>query len=819
MKMNYCSSINEALLVDMQQELDLSNDAFLEAVFRNVAGDQRPMCCSFNGHPGKVSSEKWFARPWVIGKTIFASQENNYFTLACFNSDLEGKYRRQKRNFAAQHALMLDDIGTKAVKFDRLTLPPSWLLETSPENFQAGYIFREPIVDGAIADRLMKSIIAAGLCDPGADGPLARLARLPVGNNGKYDPPFICRLVKWNPELRYNIQELVDGLRLDFNLIPERPLVLGPGNNSGAEEVDCEFELYVPRKEENPIITKLKEKSLYLRPLGGGKHEIRCPWESEHTDALSGGTAYFEPSESYPLGGFKCLHGHCSQRYIRDLREYLDVSRSEARNRSTIRMPPGNLSEIVDRCELELALTGLFYNRGGLITCAVPDHVTKEINFVTPSLPGIVRYLSSFVYFERFDSRRREWSCCDPPERYARILYDAQYYAHLPRLRGVTRQPYLRQDGSLVMRSGYDRDTEFFGLFDENKFSIPDSPSRLDAENALREICNLLDEFSFKTDNDRSAALSAILTAVIRPSLCFAPLFHFRAPQISSGKSYLAKLIIAFANNIKPAMVTFPTDSNECRKILLALLLLAPSVICFDNLTCDLIPHESLCSALTEEYLTGRILGFSKTATVGTRTLFLSTGNNVNPVRDMKRRTITVNLDPACEIPASRTFKKEPVEMVRSKREHYISLALTIIRAYIVAGRPQTPVKPLATYTEWSDLCRQPLLWLGHKDPAESIFCTIQQDPDREILRHLLHFWYHCFNNRSTMVRDAIMCSNSNLMEVFMEIAGDRGILSNKRLGRWISRHAGQIVDGLKFERDFGLRLGAEAWKVVSLTP
>jgi len=323
MKMNYRSSINETLLVGMQQEIDLSNDAFLGAIFRDVVGDQRPLCCSFIGHPGRVSSEKWSARPWLTGKTMFATQGNNYFTVAIFNPDSEGKYRRQKRNFAALYAVMLDDIGTKAVGLDRLTLPPSWLVETSPGNFQAGYIFREPIGKGEIAERLMKSIIAAGLCDPGADGPLARLARLPVGNNGKHDPPFICRLVKWNPELRYNIQELVDGLQLDFSLIPERPLVLGPGNNSGEEGVDCELELYVPRKDENPILTKLKGKNLYLRPLGGGKHEIECPWESEHTDALGGGTAYFEPNESFPVGGFKCLHGHCRNRHMRDLRQYL----------------------------------------------------------------------------------------------------------------------------------------------------------------------------------------------------------------------------------------------------------------------------------------------------------------------------------------------------------------------------------------------------------------------------------------------------------------------------------------------------------------
>ena len=74
---------------------------------------------------------------------------------------------------------MLDDVGTK-VAMGRLTLQPSWLVETSAGNHQAGYLLREPLKDGSAADRLMNAIVAAGLCDPGANGPRARLARLPV---------------------------------------------------------------------------------------------------------------------------------------------------------------------------------------------------------------------------------------------------------------------------------------------------------------------------------------------------------------------------------------------------------------------------------------------------------------------------------------------------------------------------------------------------------------------------------------------------------------------------------------------------------------
>lgn len=128
-------------------------------------------------------------------KLIFPENTNNYFSLAVFLPDDAGQYRRQKMRFHALHAIMLDDVGTK-VAMEKLTVAPSWLLETSPGNHQAGYLLNDPLTDGNMADRLMHAIVAAGLCDPGANGPRTRLGRLPIAVNGKHEPPFRCRMLE-----------------------------------------------------------------------------------------------------------------------------------------------------------------------------------------------------------------------------------------------------------------------------------------------------------------------------------------------------------------------------------------------------------------------------------------------------------------------------------------------------------------------------------------------------------------------------------------------------------------------------------------------
>lgn len=803
---------NAALETDKSDKTDaVDNNIFLQAIFGDNLSNVYPIIVSFAGDPNIVQSKAWYGRPW-IGNFPLSAGSNNYFSLSTFNADNAGQYRRKKSQFHALHAVMLDDIGTK-VNPERLTLAPSWLLETSPANYQAGYILAEPISNSKTADQLMNALINAGLCDPGANGPTARLARLPVAVNGKHTPVFPCHLEIWQPEKRYSVQELVNGLQLELIETKAKQK-----NNRANEILDEDSEqIWAPRPEENPVIAAMKKHSLYKSPLGEGKHDLTCPWLNEHTNRIDSGTAYFEPDDNYPIGGFKCQHGHCSNRHIHDLLKFLEVDFKSARMKPTIRVIKGEIHRIVDTAERELAASQQYYQRGGAIVAVYTDPSTKETSIQGITQPALVRALSSVATWEQFDKRPKEWIRIDPPPRHTSILFDSNTYRHLPIINGIARQPYLRPDGSLMKNAGYDANTGMFGVFDSKKFVISDSPTRDEALSALSLLDALLDEFYFDTEADRSAMLSAILTAAIRPSLSHALMFHVRAHTVGSGKSYLCELITAFATPQRGTPTTFPSDDEECQKLLLAELLRSPAVVEFDNLISDILPHKSLCTTLTSEHITGRILGLSKTVRVNTRTLFLSSGNNVSPIKDMARRCITIHLNPAMESPSTRIFKE-----ILQQRERYVSAAITIIRAWITAERPMTECKPLAGFSDWSDLCRQPLLWLRLADPASSIFEAMNKDPDREQLGQLLTAWWVVFENKPIMIRDAVKESliqgkYNELKEMLHDIADERGEINRRRLGRWIQRHEGQIVEGLRFIRCSG-KTSAERWQVESVS-
>ena len=546
---------------------------------------------------------------------------------------------------------------------------------------------------------------------------------------------------------------------------------------------------------------------------------MTCPWVSEHTDELDTGAAYFEPDELYPVGGFCCQHSHRDKYHIHALLEFLGVRNTEARHKPLIRVVAGDLHRVVDAAEKELANRGRHYQAGGLIVSVSTDPTCGDPSTVPTSAPALTRELSVAATWERYDRRAEDWVRCDPPARHAAILFDSQNFRYLPPLAGVARQPYFREDDrELITEPGYDKVTQRFGVFDARQFVIPE-PTPEAARAALTLLEGLLTEFHFVGDADRAAALAAIFTAVVRPTLAYAPGFHVRAPVFGSGKTYLCELIGAFAGPGGNAKVSYPTTSEEATKVILALLITSPAVIEFDDMDTDWIPHGTIKRMLTAQHITDRILGVSKTATVSTRTLFLGSGNNVGPIRDLLRRVLTIHIDPRCATPATMTYTGSPVDKVRQKRGLYVAAVLTIIQAWRAAGSPRAAVDSIVTFGgAWSDYCRHPLMWLGHPDPATALLVQVRHDPDADTLGGLMAEWRTAFGSVPTTVRKAVKAANifhPDLLDAIREFpVEERGEINRSKLGWLLKKNANRIVRGLEFQQ--AEADGRVAWRVVA---
>lgn len=573
--------------------------------------------------------------------------------------------------------------------------------------------------------------------------------------------------------------------------------------------------VWFPAPAENPTLSALKARGLYKAEIASWKHDVTCPWVEEHTDAIDSGSAYFEPDDAHPVGGYKCQHSHGSHYRIGQLLKFLEVDPESARGKAEIRTMPGELNRVRRASERALSEMGGFYQSNGAIVTIRADSGTGDLSIELVSEPALTAALADAA-----DWLKREptgWVRIDPPARSVQMLHRATEFPLLPPLRGLARQPFLRDDRSLVTTPGYDPISKRYAAFDPAAFPLP-KPTEVAAREALDRLGSLLAEFRFASHADRSAALSAMLTAAIRPALTLAPAFNITASTPGSGKSYLASTIAPLAGPGTPLKMSYPADSAEATKAMLGALQPGPAVIVFDDMQSAWVPHSAINRMLTSDTITDRMLGTNRTMTVGTRTLIMGTGNNVAPVRDMNRRVVTVRLHHNVATPALERYAGNPVREVMANRGSYVSAALTIVAAWIAAGSPRAEVPSLASFEEWSDLCRQPLLWLGLPDPATSTIEQLNHDPDQDALAAVLRGWHRVIGERSITLRDLMgeALDDEVLQDALEELpVTDRGVINRHKLGWYLKHNARRVIAGFMLE-DGDLK-ERKSWRVVTV--
>ena len=281
---------------------------------------------------------------------------------------------------------------------------------------------------------------------------------------------------------------------------------------------------------------------------------------------------------------------------------------------------------------------------------------------------------------------------CDCPERIPVIYKSRVGFWDLPFLMGLIEAPCLRPDGTVLTEPGYDANTGLFLCGDEWP-EIPDSPTRAQAEHALRVLREPFVEFPFVGEAE-SVLLSAILTALQRRTLASAPLHGFSAPSPRSGKSMLAEAVGIIATGRHPAAMAVASDKEEIRKAILAVLREGHLVINLDNLTVPLNSPD-LAKAITQPIYSDRLLGATQTLRLPTNVLWLATGNNLSFGNDLPSRSLLCRIDAKVERPEERAFTITdlPVHLL-DNRKRLVGAALTILRAYHQAGRPGQKVVP-----------------------------------------------------------------------------------------------------------------------------
>jgi hypothetical protein len=130
-----------------------------------------------------------------------------------------------------------------------------------------------------------------------------------------------------------------------------------------------------------------------------------------------------------------------------------------------------------------------------------------------------------------------------------------------------------------------------------------------------------------------------------------------------------------------------------------------------------------------------RLLGQSKVLELANDTTWFVTGNNMTLAPDTAERCLHVRLRSDEERPHLRTGFQYPdlFRVVRERRAELLSAALTILRAYLLAGMPDQGLPAWGSFEPWSRLVRGSLVWAGLPDPAST---RDELERDGDIQRH-----------------------------------------------------------------------------------
>lgn len=709
----------------------------------------------------------------------------------------------------------------------RLPLSPSIVVHTG-HGIQAVWLFKEHwVFDNsndrrcaqALARRFHKTIQAWATeeeweFDDISD--LAHLLRLPGTINGKLPEHQPVKIVSWYPERRYDPSEIEAYLIADREVTSgQKPRLVTAAILSGVPKGRRDTELFrLACKLRHADIPKDMANNLILDAAA----KCRPPFPEKEAIAKVR-SAY----ERYP-----------PKRIV--VASVGSHSETSGREKIIITNHQKNVNDQALRTLAQRKVN--LYQRSDSLVC-----VSREMSEVCKSPPGsphlmlvskdhLSELISGHVEFQKYakgpggEAVLKE---AQPPAWVANGILSRDKWPELAILNGVTEGPVFRTDGSILQKRGYDPVTRIFCEPNCAFDGVPDQPTEKEIARALKALWEVVCDFPFETKAHRSAWLATLLTTIGRPAIAGnVPLFLFDASVAGSGKGLCADTVSLIAAGRLTPRCGWPSDPAEQQKTVTSLLLEAPTVALFDNVT-GLLGGAVIDLLLTAETFQSRLLSTNTTVTLPNLVVWLATGNNVLLGGDSVRRIIQVRLVPHEERPEKRKIEEfrhgDLRGWILEERRRLLPAVLTLLRGFWNAWDPDRPdfitwshekmdAEPVASMLSWSAFVRGCLYWLELEDPAKTQdilrntastegpeFATfvvafeswlqetggIREVTARDLLTSVKESNFRRFRSQREAICDALN------VQVFDDVTA-------KKLGQWLTRQRDKIYDGKRLE-------------------
>jgi hypothetical protein len=193
-----------------------------------------------------------------------------------------------------------------------------------------------------------------------------------------------------------------------------------------------------------------------------------------------------------------------------------------------------------------------------------------------------------------------------------------------------------------------------------------------------------------------------------------------------------------------------------------------------------------------------RKLGGNTEVRVTVRTVFCSTGNNVEWSRELQRRIIPISLLTPCEDPSSRSgFKHDPLfDWIKENRRELVRAALVLIRRWFADGCPQGQ-KKMGSFERYARTMGGILDSIGVEGfLANRKTAGAGRDRERARWSLLTAEWARLHSTRPIKSRDLVQMveGNESLGDAFADVLGEGSPLSrSQRMGKALARNVNRV--------------------------
>ncbi len=457
---------------------------------------------------------------------------------------------------------------------------------------------------------------------------------------------------------------------------------------------------------------------------------------------------------------------------------------------------------------------------------------------------NLLARMSARVPCQRYDDKLQKYVYCNPTAMLARSILVHAEYPSMRVIRGISETPFLRPDGTVVQKSGYDKMTGYLYAPSTKFPRIPETPSQDEAHVAFEKLWHVYAGLEFVDDAARACPIAGILTIFAQAAIQgVVPIFMTEANTPGTGKTIVNDTIGIIASGRPMPRRSFPGPGDELRKVLDAYARDGTRFFCLDNIGQDFGGEALEAAVTTEGHYDLRVLGETRNMRVEWSTIIFGTGNNIGFYRaDIIPRTLMSRMETQVEDPRGRdisTFliKENLCAYAHRMRAELVVAALTVLRAYAYAGKPRQDCRPWGSFEAFNSWITPAILFAGGPDIST---CRLTGDKARavdtdsqhlaSILERLPQLYKRHGNVKWMGAGSIVDC----LYDIYGEDntydalrAAVEGLCSKKRtgevrpnaqgLGIAFRRCRTQVIGGRRLVEEFDSGLGVQLWTVESI--